>query len=120
MTLLIDACLSPEWVTYLDLHDIPAVHWSMVGAADAEDRVIFAHAFENDLVIFTHDLDFGTLLAHAGMHGPSVIQARVDDPMPDFLGPTLRKVLAEFADLLQSGALITILPERTKVRILPI
>jgi len=65
-------------------------------------------------------LDFGTLLAHAKSHRPSVIQARVQDVTPTALGPAIFLALKDFSQQLAEGALITILPDRAKVRILPI
>lgn len=44
MKLLVDVCLTPEWVGYLERHNVSAVHWSSIGTADAEDKVIFEHA----------------------------------------------------------------------------
>jgi len=49
-----------------------------------------------------------------------VIQARVEDPTPAFIGPAMLAVLSQFSDELTQGGLITVLPDRTKVRILPI
>lgn len=120
MTLLIDVCLTPEWVGYFAQHHIASVHWSSPGPIDADDRVIFEYAKTEGYVVFTHDLDFGTLLAHAGSHKPSIIQARVDDITPDGLGPILRAALRQFRDQLEAGAIVTILPDRMKARVLPI
>jgi predicted nuclease of predicted toxin-antitoxin system len=38
-------------------------------------------------VVFTHDLDFGILLAHSKDGRPSVIQVRTQDVSPAHLGP---------------------------------
>lgn len=65
MKLLVDVCLTPEWGGYLDRHNVSAVHWCSIGAAYADDRTIFEHAKAHGFVVFTHDLDFGALLAHA-------------------------------------------------------
>jgi predicted nuclease of predicted toxin-antitoxin system len=42
-------------------------------------------ARNNDYLVFTHDLDFGILLAHSRDSGPSVIQVRTQDVTPDHL-----------------------------------
>ncbi len=110
----------PEWVGYFDLHHIASIHWSSVGAVDVEDKVIFEHASVRGYIVFTHDLDFGTLLAHAASHKPSVIQARVDDVTPGVLGPIILAALHQFREELERGAIVTILPDRTKARVLPI
>jgi len=35
----------------------------MIGACDAKNSAIFSYANENEFIIFTYDLDLGTLLA---------------------------------------------------------
>ena len=42
----------------------------------AEDSEIMAWASVNDFVVFTHDLDFGAILALTRAEGPSVVQVR--------------------------------------------
>jgi predicted nuclease of predicted toxin-antitoxin system len=37
-------------------------------------------------VVFTHDLDFGGVLALTHAAGPSVIQVRSEDPVPEVIG----------------------------------
>ncbi len=117
--------LSPEWQAFLSGHGIEAEHWSVIGAHDAPDREIMRWARENGRVVFTHDLDFGILLAHTRAGGPSVIQARTQEVSPQHLGPqhlgplVLRALQAHGAAL-ASGALLTIDESRSKVRILPI
>ena len=64
MKLVIDMNLSPEWVPVFESHAFKAVHWSSIGDPSAPDTSIMQWARENEAVVFTHDLDFGTLLAH--------------------------------------------------------
>ena len=61
--LLIDMNLSPEWVPVLKRHGWSAVHWSTIGDPRESDRVIMDWALRHDYIVFTHDLDFGTMLA---------------------------------------------------------
>jgi predicted nuclease of predicted toxin-antitoxin system len=77
--LVIDMNLSPEWVDELARHGWSAVHWSKVGDPRAEDAVIMDWARSNGHVVFTHDLDFGTMLALAHANGPSVLQVRAQE-----------------------------------------
>jgi predicted nuclease of predicted toxin-antitoxin system len=112
--------LSPAWVEYFTARNIESAHWSEIGDPKALDPEIMAFAKDNHHVVFTHDLDFGDILAitHAG--GPSVIQARVDDPVPDRIGVAVVSAITENATHLERGALLTIDPDRLRVRILPI
>jgi predicted nuclease of predicted toxin-antitoxin system len=112
--------LSPTWVPFLNQRGFPAVHWSVLGSASATDSEIMAYAATNDLVVFTNDLDFGTLLASSKVSGPSVIQIRSQDLLPDAVGSLVLKSLGEVRLHLETGALVTIEPGRHRIRILPI
>ena len=76
MTILVDMNLSPEWVSFFERESWNAVHWSVVGSMSAPDRDILERAASRGAVIFTHDLDFGTLLAlkSAGGYGPQAVE----------------------------------------------
>jgi predicted nuclease of predicted toxin-antitoxin system len=118
--LLVDMNLSPEWCPLLAGQGWESVHWSAVGNPRATDVVIMTWARTHGYVVFTHDLDFGTLLAVSGARGPSVVQARTHDITPSHLGPLLIATLREHTAELDAGALITIDEGRARVRILPI
>lgn len=118
--LVVDVNLSPLWVDVLVRHGWPAVHWSTVGDPRAKDRTIMAWASENGHVVFTHDLDFGTLLALTRASGPSVVQVRTHDVLPDRIGPMVVSVIRTYQSQLQDGAIVTVDESRGKVRILPI
>ena len=51
--------------------------------------------------------------------GPSVVQVRAKDIMPQSLGNLLMAVLREHQSVIESGALLTVTEDRTRVRILP-
>lgn len=120
MKLLIDVNLSPAWVGYLETHGIEAIHWVKVGHPTAPDEMLFNWANENGYVVFTNDLDFGSILAATHARGPSVVQLRVQDVLPASIGPRLIAVLQRFELELTEGALISVEVRREKVRILPI
>ena len=120
MKLLIDMNLSPEWVPALAAHGVIAVHWSSIGAHNASDSEIFAYAEMHKYVILTHDLDFGALLAHSKASSPSVIQARVQNLAPASLVKTIAAALRQFDEQLRAGALITIMPDSMRARVLPL
>lgn len=120
MKILIGMNLSPAWVAFLEKNGIKAIHWSSIGTPDAPDRVIFEWAIQNEHIVFTNDLDFGSILASASHKAPSVIQARTDSLLPDTLGSQLLSVLYQFHDELIQGALITFDLQRAKARMLPL
>jgi predicted nuclease of predicted toxin-antitoxin system len=117
---LIDMNLSPGWQPYLRDQGFEAVHWSAIGAGNAPDSEIMDWARDHRHVEFTHDLDFGILLAHSKSGRPSVIQVRTQDVSPAHLGPIVLRVLRAHGEALESGALITIDEAKSRVRILPI
>ena len=79
-----------------------------------------AWARTNGYVVFTHDLDFGALLALTAQLGPSVIQMRTEDVTPEAQGENLLAALQRFAGPLADGALISLDEARARVRVLPI
>lgn len=120
MKFLIDVNLSPQWESVLQKEGHLAAHWSSVGALDASDNEIMEYALENGYIVFTHDLDFGDILAATDAKGPSVIQARTNDLTPESLSPYLFKAIKQFKDKLNKGALITLIPGKLRARILPL
>ena len=86
MKLLLDMNLSPTWVRFLEENGFEAVHWSTIGEPNATDAVVMARAREQGFVVITHDLDFSALLASTDAIGPSVIQLRTQDVLPDAIG----------------------------------
>jgi predicted nuclease of predicted toxin-antitoxin system len=118
--ILIDMNLSPDWVPVLAGHGWSTVHWSTVGDARATDRVVMDWAVANGYIVFTHDLDFGTLLALTHANGPSVLQVRGEDVLPAPLEGAVVAALRQHEADLESGALVTVDPSRCRVRILPI
>ena len=53
-----------------------------VGQPSAPDSEIMEYASQDGLIVFTHDLDFGALLANRKSRQPSVIQIRAQDVLP--------------------------------------
>jgi len=78
------------------------------------------HARANDYVVFTHDLDFGTILALTQAASPSVVQVRTQDILPSHLAATVIAVLRTNQGSLEQGALIVVDEGRARVRILPL
>ncbi|TVP63815.1 MAG: hypothetical protein EA343_07060 [Nodularia sp. (in: Bacteria)] len=120
MKILLDINLSPDWVQVLENEGFEAVHWSKIGNPSATDKVIMAWALTNDYIVFTHDLDFGTLLAMTQADAPSVIQVRSQDILPTNLGNLVINALRQFQQELERGALVTVDEVKAKVKILPI
>lgn len=72
-----------------------------------------AHAY----AVFTHDLDFGTMLAPSGDNGPSVMQVRCLNVLPDVIGHLVLFVLKTDAAEIEQGALVVADERRERVKI---
>jgi predicted nuclease of predicted toxin-antitoxin system len=120
MKLLLDMNLSPLWVGFLEASGFEAVHWSSTGDPRATDAMIMTWAREHGFVVVTHDLDFSAILAATGAAGPSVLQLRAHDVLPDVMGEDLARVLRDHGEALESGAIVSIDRFSSRVRLLPI
>ena len=96
------------------------MHWSQVGDPGASDKEIMDWAAAHHYIVFTHDLDFGTMLAFSRGTGPSVIQVRAENILPDYLGDTVIAAPTRHETDLLSGALVVVDESRSRVRVLPI
>jgi predicted nuclease of predicted toxin-antitoxin system len=79
-----------------------------------------AWASREDFVVFTHDLDFGTILHLTAAKKPSVIQLRTEDVRPITMGLCVYTTILQTAEDLKLGALVTIDPRRRRVTLLPL
>lgn len=92
----------------------------MVGDPGASDQDIMNWAIAHQYVVFTHDLDFGTMLALSHESGPSVLQVRAEDILPGDLEASVVAALIQHETDLSSGALVVVDESRSRVRVLPI
>lgn len=120
LRILIDMNLSPEWTEVLRSFGWEAAHWREVGDPRAPDSQIMAWAATEGYIVFTHDLDFGSLLAATNAAGPSVIQVRIQDVLPNFVGDAVNAALRQFAEELLQGAVVTIDEQKVRARVLPL
>ena len=120
MKLLVDMNLSPRWVAQLAGAGIESVHWSSIGQPNAPDTEIMAYARATGAVVLTHDLDFGSILAATHGDKPSVVQIRAEDVGVAAIGAQVVSALLQMRSELEEGALVTIDPKRTRLRMLPL
>lgn len=120
LKLLIDMNLSVEWVDEFTKEGYSAIHWSAVGDFHADDTVIMQWAKANGYTVFTHDLDFGTLLALTKASAPSVLQVRGRNVLPEHIGAIVLSTIKQYKNDLINGALVVVDIKKARVRILPI
>ncbi len=88
--------------------------------ARRSDYEILEYARSNGYVVFTHDLDFVTILAATKADYPSVIQVRTQDVTPEHLCLLVVSALHQFEKHLKDGAIVTIDQKKLRARILPL
>lgn len=120
MKVLVDMNLSPRWAAEFRSRGIESVHWSQVGTAAAADEVVLQWCAAHGHVLFTHDLDFGAILAASEGINPSVVQLRTENVVPEAMLNRVTGALRQLASELAQGALVTIEPDRHRVRLLPL
>ncbi len=120
MKILVDMNLSPDWVNVLSQHNVQSVHWKDIGESNAADIELINWAKDHNYIIFTHDLDFGSLLRLTQAEGPSVIQVRTQDVTVSNQGDMIISVLNDYRSFLEKGALLTLDEEKLRMRILPL
>lgn len=121
MKFLLDMNLSPNWLSEFQRVGIEAVHWSLVGNVRASDKEIMIYAREYGYIVFTHDLDFGAMLAATQATSPSVIQIQIQDISPnEEIAKRFFSSIEKYKSQLMEGALIVIDSRKNRVRILPL
>ncbi len=120
MKFLADMGVSPLTVEVLRQQGYDAVHLSLQGLERLPDSDILEKAKRENRVVITFDLDFGELLAASSDLLPSVIIFRLKTTVPDFVTARLLAVVAECADDLLGGAIVTVEDNRYRLRRLPI
>jgi predicted nuclease of predicted toxin-antitoxin system len=120
MKLLLDMNLSPLWLAALQSAGFEAVHWAAIGSANDPDEKIMRFAQDHGYTICTQDLDFGLMLVRTGHGKPSVVQIRAQDVLPAHIGQQVIQALRRLGPELDKGALVTVDPKKTRVRVLPL
>jgi len=119
MKIIVDVNLAVRWANMLSSRGIEAVHWSAIGAVNAQDIEIMAYARKNGYSVFTNDLDFSAILVSTRASGPSVIQIRADDTRPEAHIDRVTEALIKNTAAIEQGTIITIDTYRTRMHILP-
>jgi predicted nuclease of predicted toxin-antitoxin system len=70
-------------------------------------------------VLVTHELDFAAILAETQAVGPSVIQIREQDLLSKVVDAIISAITTA-TPALESGAIVTIHEDRSRIRILPL
>ena len=121
MRLLVDNALSPVLAELLRSAGHEAVHVRDIGLHHAADEAIFERAAVEDFILVSADTDFATLLATRSASQPALILFRGEGSRrPEVLAKLMLLNLAQLADALTAGCIVTFEPARLRVRPLPI
>ena len=120
MKLLLDMNVSPDLASDIAACGHDVVHWSHIGDPRATDVAILSWAREHGCVLVTHDLDFAAILAATEASGPSVLQIRQQDLLSADVARVVVDAIATATPALESGAIVTIHEDRSRIRILPL
>jgi predicted nuclease of predicted toxin-antitoxin system len=99
---------------------LDAIHWSRLGAANAPDYEIFAHARAEGFVILTQDLDVSQILFETAASGPSTILLRSGDELNFGTRRRVAGIILQCRSEIESGALLVIDEQKTRLRTLPL
>ncbi len=113
--------ISPITIAYLRSLGHEAKHLHEEALDRMPDPDILAKARAEGCILLTSDLDFGELVTASRAQLPSVIIFRLQPPMrADKVNRYLDRVLADYADDLQRGAVISVTEGQVRMRRLPI
>ncbi|MDW7981165.1 MAG: DUF5615 family PIN-like protein [Verrucomicrobiales bacterium] len=96
------------------------LHTGEIGMASAEDKQILARAAAENRIIVTLDADFHALLALSQVQKPSVVRVRIEGLSAQELSRLLQKVARQCQAELEAGAMVSVHPDRIRIRRLPI
>jgi predicted nuclease of predicted toxin-antitoxin system len=97
-----------------------AVHAGAIGMARASDSDILDRARREGEIVVTLDADFHAVLALSNAGMPSVIRIRVEGLRADDVAAIVSRVVAVCEADLTAGAMVTVDPDRIRVRRLPL
>jgi len=118
---LVDANLSPRLSAAIMDEGHDSTHVAEIEMQGAADEEIFERAAAQSEVIVTADSDFGMLLAFSRAASPSVLQLRdVAELRTDAHIRLVVSNLPSVVDVLQAGAVVSLSPDRIRIRELPI
>ncbi|MGH8746121.1 MAG: DUF5615 family PIN-like protein [Burkholderiales bacterium] len=120
MRFLVDACVDVRVAQWLRSQTHDALHLLEHELGRIPDAEVFRKAVAEDRCVVTFDLDFGEIAALTGGSKASVILLRLGDPSYRRIIECLAAVMAESADAIARGAVISVEETRHRVRYLPI
>jgi predicted nuclease of predicted toxin-antitoxin system len=120
MKLLLDQGLPRSLAVLLRSAGHDAVHVGEVGLSKADDAALIEFARTAGRIVVSMDADFHAHLALSNATSPSVIRVRIEGLKAGALLSLLQTVLRSCRQDLSHGAAVSVLPNRVRVRRLPL
>jgi predicted nuclease of predicted toxin-antitoxin system len=117
---LVDESISARVAQLLRTEGRDAVHVSELDLLGAADTEVMQAAAEAERVVVSADTDFGELRALGRHPGPSLVLLRRSPHRPERQTEIILASLAEIEESLTVGAVVTLTPDRARIRLLPI
>lgn len=120
MKFLADMGISPRAVDFLVRLGHDAAHLQQQGLDRLKDSQVLEKARQEGRILLTHDLDFGDLLAASGDELPSVVIFRLRSMHPENVNRHLLKIISQFGQTLEKGAILVVTEGQVRARNLPL
>lgn len=122
MRFLLDENVSYRLAGHLMAAGHEAVHVNEIGLTGTDDAVILSHARAEGMILVTADHDFVQMLFASGDTRPSVILVRDVETLrsADLAVLLLDAFASGLAELLPGGVIASLVPDRVRVRPLPL
>ena len=120
MKWLLDQGLPRSAATLLTNRGMDTIHAGDIGMAAAPATEILVLGRHDHRIVVTLDADFHALLALSGATSPSVVRIRVEGLKAEGLVRVVEKVLEEWGEELELGAVVTVDERRSRMRRLPL
>jgi len=118
--ILLDQGLPRSSAAILRDRGFDALHVSEVALESAPDHAILEYAATTNRTVITLDSDFHMLMATLNLSSPSVIRIRIEGLKGNELADLVGRVIAECAQSLLQGSLISVTESNLRIRHLPL
>ena len=120
MNFLLDVGISPKVLSLLTSLGHRGVHCTDIDLASASDHQILDYAIQDNSIVITSDLGFGTLAVFEERVVPGVIILRLNNPNAAQMVASLRQLLTGVNAEQIHQAITVVEPHRIRITKLPI
>jgi predicted nuclease of predicted toxin-antitoxin system len=120
MKLLLDQGLPRSSASILRYANIDTIHVGEIGMAMAEDKEILEYGRQQQRIVVTLDADFHALMALSAANFPSVVRIRIEGLRGEGLAALIQRILVEWGEELELGAVLSVDERRMRMRRLPL